>query len=144
MTDVMTREQRSVCMSRIRGRGNEATELKLMVLFRGEGIMGWRRHLALPGRPDFTFPLQRVVIFVDGCFWHGCPRCYQAPKHRAAFWRNKIERNRARDREVGGLLRARGWTVVRVWECRLRKSQDAVLARLRKWLGRRPSRTSAT
>ena len=67
-------------------------------------------------RADIVFPRDRVAVFVDGCFWHGCPRHPSWPKTNAMWWREKIERNRERDRETSARLRAAGWTVVRVWE----------------------------
>lgn len=107
-------------MSRIRGKGNEKTEVRLAKLMRAEGIRGWRRHLPIPGRPDFTFLKQKVAVFVDGCFWHGCPRCFRLPKQNRAFWKAKIEGNRKRDRSVNGRLRRLGWKVLRIRECQLK------------------------
>jgi DNA mismatch endonuclease (patch repair protein) len=75
-------------MARVRSRGNKATELKLVSFLRSEGMVGWRRHLPLPGKPDFAFPKQKVAVFVDGCFWHGCPKCYTRPKSNLKFWDN--------------------------------------------------------
>lgn len=94
-TDVFSQAKRSDVMSRIRGSGNKATELKLIQVFRANGITGWRRGSKLPGKPDFVFPKLRTAVFVDGCFWHGCPRHATQPKTNAAFWRNKIATNRA-------------------------------------------------
>jgi len=74
--DTLTPTARSSVMSRVRGRGNKVTELKLLALLRQNKITGWRRHLRLPGKPDFAFPKKKVSVFVDGCFWHGCPKCY--------------------------------------------------------------------
>lgn len=87
-----------------------------MRLLRAKRITGWRRHLPLTGRPDFAFPSKRVAVFVDGCFWHGCPKHFKAPVSRAEFWREKIESNRRRDRAVSRMLRSSGWAVVRIWE----------------------------
>jgi len=67
-------------------------------------------------RADIVFPRQKVAIFVDGCFWHGCPEHYSAPKANADFWREKVTSNIARDRDTDDRLRALGWTVIRVWE----------------------------
>ena len=124
-------------MGSVRNKGNKGTELRLIQIFRANGITGWRRGCSLSlgvsglrsqlsgfeatrtsGRvkPDFVFSKLRVALFVDGCFWHGCPRHATWPKTRAAFWRKKIQGNKARDREVNRLLRAKGWTVLRVWE----------------------------
>lgn len=65
---------------------------------------------------DVVFPRQRLCVFVDGCFWHGCPRHFVAPKTNAAWWNEKVEDNRERDRKKTAALRARGWRVVRCWE----------------------------
>jgi DNA mismatch endonuclease (patch repair protein) len=135
MPDVFTPEKRSEVMSRIRSHGNKDTELALAALMRAAGITGWRRRQKLPGRPDFVFRRERVCVFVDGCFWHGCPAHYRRPKSNRAFWDAKIARNRARDRKVSRELRAAGWSVLRVWEHSL-KNPGPVLARLRRALHR--------
>jgi DNA mismatch endonuclease, patch repair protein len=103
-------------MTAIRGTGNRTTEQRLASLLRRYHVSGWRRHLKLPGRPDFSFPIEMVAIFVDGCFWHGCPRCYKAPKQNAGFWAEKISSNRRRDKRVSRELRLAGWSVIRIWE----------------------------
>jgi len=159
MADVFSKRKRSEVMSRIRSRGNKATELALARLLRANHISGWRRHLliramveshwlrierrrtsprpspqrgegavrasissrvirhlSLTVRPDFVFPKSRTAIFVDGCFWHGCPKHATKPKSNAAFWRKKISGNKARDRLVNRVLRRAGWRVLRIWE----------------------------
>lgn len=116
MADIMTVAQRSMLMRQIRGRGNVSTEKRLVRLLGEAKLNGWRRHTAMLGCPDFVFRQERVVIFVDGCFWHGCPKHFQAPKKRADFWRKKIDGNRLRDRRVSRFLRQRGWLVIRIWE----------------------------
>ena len=121
---------RSQLMARVRGRGNKSTEEKLARLFRKAGITGWRRHLRLPGTPDFAFPKLRFALFVDGCFWHGCPRCYTRPKTNRAFWDKKLRDNRARDRKVTRELRDQGWSVLRIWSHSLRRDEMAVLAKI--------------
>ena len=119
MADVFSKAKLSQVMSRIRGRGNISTELTLARLFRQNGIKGWRRHLRLPGTPDFAFQETRIAVFVDGCFWHGCPRCFSPPKANRKFWDEKMSRNRLRDRRVNSEMRRRGWFVLRVWEHQL-------------------------
>ncbi len=141
MPDVFTKAKRSEVMRRIRSHGNAATELRLMALMRKAGIKGWRRQVSLPihaprsqgrVRPDFVFRQQRAAIFVDGCFWHGCPRHATRPKQNRTFWDAKITRNQARDRLVTRALRKLGWTVLRIRECALaKKQQNRTLARLR-------------
>lgn len=125
---------RSQLMSRVRGRGNKSTEEKLVTLLRAAGIKGWRRHLPLPGTPDFGFPKERLAIYVDGCFWHGCPRCYTRPATNQDFWDKKVEDNRARDRRVNRELRSRGWKLMRIWAHTL-KNEAAVIRRIQKAIG---------
>ena len=130
MSDVFSKAKRSEVMSRIRSRGNKDTELALVKLFRRHKITGWRRHLHMFGKPDFVFLKARLAIFVDGCFWHGCPRHGTKPKTNAAFWRRKLAVNKDRDRLVSRILRAYGWQVVRIWECSLQKHPQACLKRV--------------
>ena len=136
MPDVFTKSKRSAVMSRIRGRGNKDTELALAKVFRAHHLTGWRRHRPVFGKPDFVFPKRKVAVFVDGCFWHGCPRHATWPAHRAAWWRRKILGNQARDALVTRTLRRTGWRVLRVWEHELaRKNEARLVSRLRRVLG---------
>ncbi len=107
-------------MSRIRGRGNKGTELALAKLLRRQGITGWRRNQSVFGKPDFIFPRLKLAVFVDGCFWHACPKHATKPKNNRAFWRQKFSRNKKRDALVTRTLRRTGWRVLRVWEHTLR------------------------
>jgi len=134
MADVLTPKQRRYCMSRIRGSGNLETELRMISLFRQNKIAGWRRKWPLMGRPDFVFPASRVAVFVDGCFWHGCPKHYTEPKNNRAFWKRKLDANRARDRQVNRELRRKGWRVVRIWEHDLRRQNPRCIILLKKFL----------
>lgn len=145
MPDVFTPQKRSQVMSRIRGKGNRDTELALLRLLRKQRITGWRRHLPLAGRPDFAFRRQRVAVFVDGCFWHQCPKCSSLPAGNREFWQKKLGENVRRDRAVTRRLRGDGWRVIRIWEHELRRP-SAALARLRRMLeqGMRQVRTPRT
>lgn len=99
-------------------RRDTTTELALRFAVHAHGLR-YRVDWRLPGlrrRADLAFPRQKVAVFVDGCFWHGCPRHMTWPKNNAEWWRAKIEGNRARDLDTNRLLRRAGWTVVRVWE----------------------------
>ena len=116
VADIFTKAKRSQVMSRVRGTGNKNTELRFIAIMRTHGITGWRRGSTLTGRPDFVFPTLKLAVFVDGCFWHGCPKHGTKPKQNARFWREKIARNQARDRLVNRVLRADGWRVLRIWE----------------------------
>jgi DNA mismatch endonuclease (patch repair protein) len=124
-------------MSRIRSRGNKDTELKLAGLFRQHRIRGWRRNVRLAGKPDFTFRRERLALFVDGCFWHGCPKHGTSPKSNKTYWRAKLARNKARDRQTGRVLRLRGWRVLRIWEHEL-KTPARVLRRVNRALAKVP------
>jgi len=145
MADMFTKRKRSAVMSAIRSRGNTATELRLITVFRAHGITGWRRGASLQWkveglklkkfrvRPDFVFRARKLSVFVDGCFWHGCPVHATRPKTNAAFWRKKIAANRTRDRLVTRTLRARDWTVLRIWQHELKPTHARrLLTRLRR------------
>jgi len=147
MPDVFSKKKRSAVMALIRSRGNQSTEARLIAVFRLHGITGWRRGKRLEWKiargelkpfrvhPDFVFRAQKLAVFVDGCFWHGCPIHGTQPKQNAAFWRKKIATNRTRDRLVTRSLRARGWKVLRLWEHELaRKHARRLLGRLRRSL----------
>ena len=164
MPDVFTKRKRSEVMARIRGRGNKGTEGALAKLLRKYRINGWRsqqviriddkERRARRSRPtnirtDFIFRRQRIAVFVDGCFWHGCPKHCSPLKwirkssmvERAKttrsldklgmtgrgrrtgkeYWRAKLAGNKARDRAVNRMLRRHGWHVVRIWEHELKK-----------------------
>jgi len=120
MTDVFSRKKRSHIMSLVKGKGNRATELRLAEIFRQHGVKGWRRHVSLFGKPDFAFPKARVAIFVDGCFWHGCPIHGSLPNDNRDFWIRKLEKNRVRDQAVRRALKASGWRTLRVWQHELK------------------------
>ncbi|MBI5821849.1 MAG: very short patch repair endonuclease [Verrucomicrobia bacterium] len=138
MPDVFTKRKRSEVMSRIRGRGNKETELALMTLFRRHHISGWRRSRPVFGKPDFVFPKLKLAVFVDGCFWHSCPKHRTKPANNAAFWRKKLAANKARDGRVTRTLRRMGWRVVRIWEHELaRKNETRLLTRLRREMGKK-------
>jgi DNA mismatch endonuclease (patch repair protein) len=136
MADVFTKRKRSQVMAAIRSKGNKATELKLISIFRCNGIKGWRRHQPLPGKPDFIFQPERVAVFVDGCFWHGCRRHLRMPVAHRVYWQNKISLNRKRDKKSNRVLNAQGWKVVRVWQHELR-DEARLVERIRSKLGAR-------
>ena len=129
--DRMTKEQRSRCMSRIRGKD---TKPEILVR-KGLYARGFRFRLCdgrLPGRPDVVLPKWGVVVMVNGCFWHGHKGCRLAtrPKSNEEFWRAKIERNIHRDEVTVAHLEALGWSVITVWECELGKDADSRIDRL--------------
>lgn len=129
--DSFSKEKRSEIMSRIRSKGNKSTELRLIALFRSNHVSGWRRKSKLFGNPDFVFPKCKLCVFVDGCFWHGC-KCQKGriPKTNKKYWKNKIEINKLRDKEVSRFLRNNGYTVIRIRECQLKKNPNRQLSRI--------------
>jgi DNA mismatch endonuclease (patch repair protein) len=124
MSDVFSKSQRHVIMSHIRGEDTTPERCLRNALWR----KGFRYRLndkRLPGKPDIVFPKYRTVIFVHGCFWHGHKGCkyYTIPKTNTSFWAAKISRNQERDQEVWRRLEAKGWFVIIVWECQLKKAR---------------------
>jgi len=139
MADVFTAAKRSGVMSCIRSRGNRDTELRLIALMREYGITGWRRNARVFGKPDFVFRAVKLAVFVDGCFWHGCPKHATRPANNWEFWNAKLARNAQRDRAVTRALRASGWKVLRVWECALARTRCVrTVARIVRALKRTP------
>ena len=111
MADNLTREQRSLCMSRIRSFGTKA-ELK-----HKKRLSGFEyQPSSLYGKPDFIDWKNKIVVFIDGCFWHKCPLHYVEPKSNKEYWLPKLEKNVVRDREVEINYKQSGWKVVRIWE----------------------------
>ena len=123
-------------MSAVKGKGTRLEQEFCQALL-SEGLQAFvQNDEELPGRPDVVFPDERVAVFVDSCFWHGCKRHLRMPATNVAYWTKKIDRNRKRDRIVNRFLRARGWKVVRVWEHQVRRpsSLKSVLRSLRTML----------
>lgn len=118
-------------MTRVKNRGNKTTEIKLIGLLRNNAIIGWRRSYKIFGKPDFVFPKARLAIFVDGCFWHGCPMHGSAPKTNKVFWKNKLERNIRRDKIVCRKLKALEWKVLRIWQHEL-NNPEKIISRIKR------------
>jgi DNA mismatch endonuclease (patch repair protein) len=158
MPDVFDTSKRSEVMSAIKGKGNKTTELAFIAAMRRAGITGWRRHLCFhlelvygsadggsaiskvaTVRPDFTFRAKRLVVFVDGCFWHRCPMHSTLPQNNFEFWSRKLTANVRRDRATDTAMRRLGWRVMRVWEHEFAFEQ-ALMKRLRRRLLALPCR----
>lgn len=135
MADVFDKSKRSEIMKKVRSKKNKSTELKMIELFKENNIHGWRRNYNVKGHPDFVFLDKRIAIFVDGCFWHGHDCRNTRPKDNEDYWTKKRERNMKHDKEITEYFEARGWTVVRIWECELsRKNTSAKVDKLIKEL----------
>jgi DNA mismatch endonuclease (patch repair protein) len=129
MTDVLTPAQRQLNMSRIRAK-NTGPEVKLRKMLFAERIRGYRIHHNLPGKPDIVFTKKKIAIFIDGCFWHKCPLCFQEPETRKEFWMKKIQSNVDRDKKVSAQLESEGWTIIRIWEHEVRKKPEDAVKRI--------------
>jgi DNA mismatch endonuclease (patch repair protein) len=129
MSDVMTPEQRKKAMQANRGRTRPERALAALLWWHGlryltaEGYNS-RYGKAVSGHPDLIFQREHAIVFVDGCFWHGCPKCQRAPANMSAFWLEKIRRNVGRDVRITHRLRRSGWSVIRVWEHDLKTKQS--------------------
>ena len=127
MADVFSKEKRSQVMRSVHSKNNKTTELKLIEFFQKNAIFGWRRNYKVKGHPDFVFLDKKIAIFVDGCFWHGHDCRNTRPADNAEFWQQKRDRNIAHDKKITLLFEKRGWTVIRIWECELKKSNLSAL-----------------
>ena len=132
MTDRISKEQRSYNMSAVRSHGNSTTELALAKIFRKAKITGWRRHKKVIGiHPDFVFSKQRIAVFVHGCFWHGCRWHGEIPASNIEFWREKINKNKNRDKAVNINFGHAGWKVVCFWEHEISNNPATFLKKLK-------------
>lgn len=134
MADTFSKAERSKIMAKVHSTGNRSTEAQVEAALREAGIVGWEKHPAIPGKPDFYFPDLRLMIFVDGCYWHSCPLHLRLPQSQAQYWRDKIDGNRRRDNRVRRQLRQQGYHVMRIWEHDLK--QTTWLKRLRVMINR--------
>lgn len=115
------RAEVSKYMSLIRSQDNEP-ERRLRAAASGVRRRFLTNVKGVPGTPDVAFLRQRVALFVDGCFWHRCPKCYVRPSVNTAYWIAKADRNRRRDQRVNRALHRDGWSIVRLRECDLEKN----------------------
>lgn len=141
MPERLSPEDRSKTMRAVKGSGT-SLERRLWSMLAGMRLSGWRRNASsIPGRPDAAFIEGRVAVFVDGCFWHGCPNCARPmPEANADYWITKINRNIERDGEINKKLSEDGWTVVRIWEHEMRDfdSRKRTAPRIKEALEKKP------
>ena len=126
--DNLTKRQRSYNMSRIHSRDTKP-ELVIKPLMRK---LGFSYQPKMYGHPDFASKSLKIAVFIDGCFWHGCPVCYKEPASNQAFWRKKLQDNTARDRRVDRILRSTGWKTMRFWEHEVMTDVSAVAVQIRR------------
>ena len=119
-------------MKAIKANGNKSTEARFRSMLVRARLRGWKVHpKGVVGKPDFFFPGHPLAVFVDGCFWHGCPRCGHVPKANNPYWKAKIEGNQSRDRRYGLVLQEQGVTVLRFWEHELLLAPGAIVATIK-------------
>lgn len=127
-------------MKAVRGRGNRTTEARFRAALVASGVSGWKLNFReIKGSPDFYFPSEKVAVFLDGCFWHGCEDCGHIPQKNRAFWHAKIARNKERDSRNTAILRRQGISVLRFWEHEIRDSLHLCVTKTRRRLGERKS-----
>nr|AIE90308.1 DNA mismatch endonuclease (vsr) [uncultured marine thaumarchaeote AD1000_02_C08] len=127
MTDNITKTQRSYIMSQIRG---TRTKPELIVKEIIDGRKLRYQPKGIPERPDFANKSKKIALFIDGCFWHKCPRCYKPPKSNRKYWKAKVERNTKRDKRVNRKLKKQGWTVIRFWEHQVKENKSHIIKKL--------------
>ena len=131
MTDNITKSQRSYVMSQIRG---TRTKPELIVKEIIDGRKLRYQPKGIPERPDFANKSKKIALFIDGCFWHKCPRCYKPPKSNRKYWKAKVERNTKRDKHVNRKLKRQGWTVIRFWEHQVKENKLHIIKKINKQL----------
>lgn len=120
MVDMFSKEKRSDIMSKIRSKNTKPELMLRKALFKA-GARGYRLKSKLPGSPDLAYTKAKVAVFVDGCFWHGCPTCYSEPGQNKDYWKSKLERNKERDYKANEELKLLGWKIIRFWEHQVKK-----------------------
>jgi DNA mismatch endonuclease (patch repair protein) len=128
MADNLTKEQRSYTMARIRSKWT-AQEKKIHNHLKGNKIKH-KMHPKLGGFPDVLLTKSKTAVFLQGCFWHKCSKCYKEPKTRKKYWLPKIESNVKRDRKSAKILKVQGFNVLKIWEHQVKKDLNKVLKRL--------------
>lgn len=132
MTDVLTKKQRSYCMSRIRSK-NTGPELLLQENLKRQGLKFETDVKSLPGRPDIVFKKRRLAIFVDGEFWHGTDFNTRKNNYNE-YWLDKISKNISRDRATNKKLKETGWKVIRIWGRSLKRNPERYIKKIRSLL----------
>ena len=130
MSDNLKPDDRKRTMKAVKSKGTKL-EKRLTATLAGMGISGWKKNVkSITGKPDVAFLDQKIAIFVDGCFWHGCKIHYKPPSTRSKFWSEKIVQNKKRDKKVSRELKQAGWKVVRCWEHEVVKYPEKIIGKI--------------
>ncbi|MBI2086916.1 MAG: very short patch repair endonuclease [Candidatus Zambryskibacteria bacterium] len=133
MPDTFTKKKRSEIMSRIRAKNTKLENNFLKELSSVSHNAGYRyrkHYLGIIGKPDIAFPNKKLAVFIDGCFWHGCKLHSRVPLSNISYWKTKLERNCARDKEINRKIKKMGWRVIRIWEHEAKGMPDKVIAKV--------------
>jgi DNA mismatch endonuclease, patch repair protein len=131
-TDHVEPGTRSAIMRAVKSQGTKSTERRLRAGMSWSGLRGWQMQAVdLPGKPDFIFSKQKLAIFVDGCFWHGCSKCYRRPHSSQDYWDTKVKYNILRDQRNRSRLRSMGWRTLRIWEHEISSNLSKICGRIR-------------
>ena len=125
MADNLTKEQRSMTMSKIRSKWT-SQEKKIHNYLKGNKVKH-KMHPKIDGSPDILLKDTKTVVLLHGCFWHKCPKCFKKPKTNKSYWLPKIERNIKRDRKNNKILKSQGFKVIKIWEHQVKKDWDRIL-----------------
>ena len=132
LTDIFSKKKRSEIMSKVKS-VNTKPELKLRKALFSKGLR-YRIHFKINGKPDIAFSRKKLAIFVDGCFWHCCPKHCRMPKSNKSYWHSKIKRNILNAEEKDKMLKAQGWKILHIWEHEINenlgKAANKVLSRI--------------
>ncbi len=128
MVDNVSASQRSFIMSRVKSKDTQL-EILLRKLLSLRGLR-YRLHYPILGKPDIVFVSKKVAVFIDGCFWHLCPKCRDIPVSNRRFWLRKLTKNALRDRRITQQLSNEGWKVIRVWGHQLVAKPENVVSRI--------------
>ena len=126
MVDHLSPEKRKKVMSSIRSKDTRPE----LLLWEQVDHRGLRRYPKIHGNPDIGNKSRKIAVFVDGCFWHGCPICYKPPTTRTEYWSNKLKRNVANDERINNTLRISGFKVLRFWEHEVLKDARACVQKI--------------
>lgn len=133
--------KRTKHMRSIRSKGNRSTEWRLRAYLIQAKIRGWTVHPKdIPGTPEFVFPAEKIAVFTDGCFWHGCQKCEKSPRTNASYWAKKIQLNIERDRKDEAALRALNFRLIRLWEHEISEDPYGCVRRIVALLAKRISK----
>lgn len=129
--DTLNQKQRSYCMSQIKSRHTKI-ELQFKKYLRAMGITGHSFSEKIRGKPDLFFRTKKLAVFIDGCFWHKCPKCFVRPKTKKKFWNEKIENNVRRDKKIVQLLKKNDICSIRFWEHQINNDIEKCFTKFKK------------